>query len=81
MTKILAIPNTNAATERLFSLLRYVHTEQRNSLSHDTINCVLSIKVNQTSDLTKFDFGYAVKKKCEKATMLYNQAHSSATNK
>ena len=78
MEHILVIPNSNAATERLFSLLRHVHTEQRNSLALDTINSILSIKVNKTSSVATFDFDLAVKKKCKQATMLYNQSHKSA---
>ena len=62
MKHILLIPNSNAATERLFSLLRHVYTEQRKSLALDKINSILSIKVNKTSSLPTFDFDLAVRK-------------------
>lgn len=77
MEKLLVIPNSNAATERIFSILRYVHTEQRNSLTLSTINSIISLKVNKTTESHVFDFGDEVKKKCKKAALAYNQAHSS----
>ena len=48
---LLSTPNSNSATERLFSLLKAVHTEARNRLNLDSIDSILSIKVNKLSPI------------------------------
>ena len=74
---LLCLPNSNAATERLFSLLKHVHTPVRNSLKLDTINSILAIKVNKTTPYTQVDLSPRQKVACKLATTVYNTAHSS----
>ena len=74
---IFALPNSNAETERLFSLMKAVHTPVRNSLLLSTINNILSIKVNKSSPYTTIDFDQTVKRKCKVATAQYNKSHQS----
>ncbi|XP_067949658.1 uncharacterized protein [Watersipora subatra] len=77
MSYILAFPNSNAGTERLFSLLKAVHTPVRNSLAIETINAILQMKVNKRSPATEIDNKDELLKRCKKATMDYNRLHSS----
>ena len=42
----LLLPHSNADVERLFSILRKVHTEARHSLNADTITAYLQCKLN-----------------------------------
>lgn len=72
---LLAIPNSNAATERSFSILKHIHTPARNSLALSTINSLLHIKVNKTTDSHIIDDKISMLLKCKKATKAYNDAH------
>ena len=68
---VFALPNSNAHIERLFSLMKTVHTPTRNSLKLETINNMLSIKVNKASPYSIFDFDCNIKKNCKSATTAY----------
>ena len=46
---IFALPNSNASTERYFSVMKAVHTPVRNKLALSTINNLLHIKINKTT--------------------------------
>ena len=46
MMGLLSIPASNADSERGFSILRKIHTDQRSQLSQSTIVAVMSIKFN-----------------------------------
>lgn len=74
---LLSTPNSNSATERLFSLLKAVHTEARNRLNLDSINSILSIKVNKLSPIHEADLPKSVIKRCKQSTKAYNDAHKS----
>lgn len=76
--RIFALPNSNAQTERIFSLMKAVHTPTRNSLILSTINNILSIKVNKHTSYTGFDFGPSVKRACKEATDTYNKLHKKS---
>ena len=71
------LPNSNAHTERLFSLTKAVHTPVRNSLLLETINASLAVKGNKAGPYTKLDsvIDQAVVRNCKKATMVYNELH------
>lgn len=74
---IFCFPNSNAATERSFSILKAVHTPVRNSLALDTINSILHIKLNKHSESHTVDDKETLLKSCKKATRAYNEAHGS----
>ena len=46
MTPLLCLPHSNADAERLFSILRKVHTDARHRLNADTITAYLQCKLN-----------------------------------
>lgn len=74
---LFSLPNSNAATERCFSILKAVHTPTRNSLHIDTINSLLHIKINKASNTYEVDDKDTILLKCKKATKDYNLAHSN----
>ena len=49
MAPLLSLPHSNADDERLFSILRKVHTEACHSLNADTITAYLQCKLNINS--------------------------------
>lgn len=46
MTGLLSIPSSNADSERGFSMLRKIHTDQRSNLDHSTVVSLMSLKFN-----------------------------------
>ena len=46
MTSFLTIPVSNADSERSFSILRKIHTDQRPNLSQETLIALMAIKFN-----------------------------------
>jgi hypothetical protein len=76
---ILCLPNSNASTERTFSMLKAVHSPVRNSLKLDTINGIISLKLNKFTDSCICEADEPLKKKCKSATYQYNQGLASQT--
>lgn len=74
---IFAFPNSNAGTERLFSLVKAVHTPVRNSLKLQTVNSILQIKVNKVTDSRVID-DESLLKDCKRATVDYNTSCNRA---
>ncbi len=70
MVGLLSIPCSNADAERGFSVLRKVHTDQRASLSHETIVHLFSIKLNDTSCCFDTELSEELITRCKKATRL-----------
>ncbi|XP_048741220.2 uncharacterized protein LOC125655094 [Ostrea edulis] len=48
VSAVLTIPNSNADCERVFSVLKKIHTEMRSNLENSTVCALLSTKLNQT---------------------------------
>jgi len=46
MAPLLSLPHSNADVERLFSILRKIHTDARHSLNADTIAAYIQCKLN-----------------------------------
>ena len=79
---LLVIPHSNAASERMFSMLRNIDTTHRGDLDQETICALMACKVNSTStccyDAT---FDSELLKACKTATRDYNLEHASKNNK
>ena len=71
MSGLLSIPCSNADSERGFSLLRKIHTDQRASLDQSTIAALMSVKMNCTNCCTEAQIEKELLKKCKKATVSY----------
>lgn len=75
MLTLLCIPHSNASSERVFSVVKKIVTEQRSLLHHSTVNALLRVKMNEPRccvDVKNFDHGALCKLK--KATQVYNES-------
>lgn len=72
MVGLLTIPCSNADAERGFSILRKMHTDQRSTLSQNTIVSLMSVKFNSDPHTCCFDAELSPEliSKCKKATSL-----------
>ena len=75
MKGILSIPHSNASSERLFSMVRKIVTENRTDLGNDTVCALLSCKMNCDSTASNFTPDRSISQTAKKATYLYNQEH------
>jgi hypothetical protein len=51
---ILSLPETNAATERVFSAVNNLWTSEKNKSHVETLKCILSVKYNITNCCEEF---------------------------
>ena len=70
MMGLLTIPASNADSERGFSMLRKIHTDQRSNLSQSTIIALMSIKFNNEYCCFNSELPQDLLKDCKKATTL-----------
>ena len=69
MAGLLSIPVSNADSERGFSILRKIHTDQRPSLKQDTSIALMTMKFNAYNDCYDSSFSDELLTKCKKATV------------
>ncbi len=70
MAGLLSIPVSNADSERGFSMLRKIRTDQRPSLKQDTIIALMRMKFNCNSNCYNSIFTEELLAQCKKATYL-----------
>ena len=51
---LLTIPNSNAALEKTFSMVKKIFTEQRSQLGNSTLSALLKCKLNEDTICTEF---------------------------
>ena len=68
MVGLLCIPCSNADSERGFSVLRKIHTNQRSNLEQSTIVALMSLKFNCDTSCFDTKFTEDLLTKCKKAT-------------
>lgn len=71
MFGLLVIPCSNADSERGFSILRKIHTDQRSNLDQSTIIALMSVKFNCDDCCHDVKVDTELLKDCKKATYLY----------
>ena len=69
MAGLLSIPCSNADSERGFSMLRKIHTDQRASLDHSTIVSLMGLKFNCDECCMDVSLDHDLLQKCKKATV------------
>ena len=74
---ILALPVSNAETERVFSIVRKIVTDYRTQLDQSTLCALVSCKLNSDSRCYDLATPEGLLKQAKTATMEYNRAHSS----
>ena len=78
MLLVLVLPHSNAAEERVFSMVTKNETAFRPSLKLDgTLSSILTIKLANPEPCFKYEPTSAVLETAKRATMEYNRAHSS----
>ena len=75
MKTFLLLPHSNADSERVFSTVNKICTEDRADLAQDTVAALLSVKVNSRVDSQRFEPSRNELSKAESATMEYNRLH------
>lgn len=75
MRAILCIPHSNASSERVFSMLKKIHTDMRNELSQDSINSLLSTKINYPSCCHEAELSNSLLTQLKQSTKTYNMRH------
>lgn len=78
---LMTFPHSNASSERVFSMLKKIHTEQRSNLCKDTLNHLLAFKINNPNCCFDQTFDVTEVRKLKKATQQYNDTHSSGSTK
>lgn len=75
MMALMSVPHSNAASERLFSMLKKVYSDERSQLGQDTLTSLLSVKVNM--DGCCYDTKYDDQLLCsiKKAAMNHNMQY------
>ena len=75
---VLTLPHSNAEEECVFSLVTKNKTKFRPSLKLDgTLSSIITLKLANSEPCHKYELPNEVLKSAKKATMTYNQAHSS----
>ena len=74
---LLALPVSNAETERVFSIVRKIVTDYRSQMDQSTLCALISCKVNNDSVCFQLDTPTILLKEAKSATVKYNSAHSS----
>ena len=70
MAGLLSIPASNADSERGFSMLRKIHTDQRPTLKPSTVASLMCIKMNSEECCHNSHFNEELLSRCKKATLL-----------
>ena len=83
MAGLLSIPSFNADSERAFSMLRKIHTDQRSNLDQSTLISLMSLKFNCDSyfyvtEFTQSSFQTARKQKLK--SLHHSSTDSSSSN-
>ena len=79
MSGLLSIPSSGADSERGFSVLRKIHTDQRSNLDHSTIVSLMSLKFNCDSCCFDTELSKELLTESKKAT--YKSLHSNQPKK
>ena len=80
MMGLLAIPTSNADSERGFSILRKIHTDQRSNLSQSTIIALMRIKFNCEHGCIDSELNNDLLKSCKKATVTFLKGHHQSSD-
>ena len=77
---ILALPVSNAETERVFSVVRKIVTDYQTQMDQSTLCALISCKLNSDSKCFELATPNELLRQAKTATMEYNRAHGSKFN-
>ena len=78
MSGLMPIPVSNADSERGFSILRKIHTDQRSNLDQSTIDALMTTKSNIDNCCLDIELPPELHHECKKATKSYLAPHSDS---
>lgn len=70
MKALLCIPHSNASSERVFSMVRKIVTENRMAFDNSTVCALLSCKINHTGQAHKYNPSQKVLSNAKSATYI-----------
>ena len=68
MAGLLAIPSSSVDSERGFSILRKIHTDQRSNLDQGTVVTMMSLNFNSDDCCHEVQYEQEILNTCKKAT-------------
>ena len=74
---VLALPVSNADTERVFSIVKKIVTSYRTDLEQSTLCALLSCKLNCDFNCFELETPTDLLRRAKGATMEYNRSHST----
>lgn len=74
MAALLSIPHSNAQSERVFSMMKKIVTDQRTDICDDSLVSLLLVKMNFPDDTT---FSKELLKDLKKSAVTYNLKHKA----
>ena len=75
---ILALPVSNADTERVFSIVRKIITDYCTQLNQETFCSLLACKLNNDSECFRLETPIDLLRQAKVATKEYNQVHTNS---
>ena len=75
--RVLALPVSNADTERVLSMVRKIVTDYRTELNRSTLCALLSCKLNCNSSCFNLHTPDELLSRAKHATVEYNKAHAT----
>ena len=76
---MLCIPNSKSSSERIFSVVKKMMVDQRSSLSSDTLNSLLRIKISKDQCCINAKFDLPTLKKLKRAAADYDERISESS--
>ena len=77
---LLALPASNADSERCFSMVQKIDSEDRSHLEHSTVASLLTLKINIDDHCFTFEHSEEMFRLNKSAVRQYNEAHGSYTS-
>ena len=74
---LLSLPNSNADSKRVFSMVKKIDTDSKSNLGQDTLCALLSCKINTEDNCYKFQPSVELLKSAKSVTWDYVKAHPS----
>lgn len=75
---LMCLPHSNASSERVFSMLRKIHTDGRANLCNETIRSLMSIKINEVACCHGIQFSKPLRSAMKRATRDHNMGYATA---
>jgi hypothetical protein len=76
---LMTLPHSNASSERVFSMLKKIFSDERSQLKQSTLRSLLSVKMNLHGCCTSSEFTTAMRTKIKRAAASHNARYSKTS--